>query len=241
VECEARTSTQLGSARILIADDHDLIRDGFQRMLRHEPDLEVVGEAANGRDAIEFCRRLKPDLVLMDVRMPEMDGLEATRAIKAEHPSISVLMVTTYENPNYLLEAIGAGAAGYILKDTPKREMIEAVRKVLNGESSLSQDLAIELIRRLYRESRKQAAPPPAPESHRSAGSIQALTARELEVLRLMAQGKTNRQIAEELVISKATTKVHVRHIILKLEVSDRIQAVLSAIELGLVDPKAGG
>ena len=239
--CEARTSTQIGSARILIVDDHELIRDGFQHMLRHEPDLVVVGEAANGRDAIEFCRRLKPDLVLMDVRMPEMDGLEATRAIRAEHPTISVLMVTTFENPDYLLEAIEAGAAGYILKDAPKRDIFEAVRKVLNGESSLSQDLAMELIRRLHRESRTQAAPPPALERHGSAPSIQALTAREIEVLRLMAQGKTNQQIAEELVVSKATIKVHVRHIVLKLEVSDRIQAVLRAIEMGLVVPKAGG
>lgn len=129
-------------ARVLIADDHELIRDGFKRMLSYEEDLEVVGEAADGREAVELCRCLNPDLVMMDVRMPRMDGLEATRTIKAGQPSVSVLVVTTYENPDYLLEAIKAGAAGYVLKDAPNEQLTNAMRKVLEGESPVNEELA---------------------------------------------------------------------------------------------------
>src|SRR5919106_5961465 len=135
--------------RILIADDHGLVRDGFKRLLGYDEGLEVVGEASNGREAVELCRRLKPDLVLMDVRMPEMDGLEATRAIKAEQPYVIVLVISLYRNPDYLLEAIEAGAAGYILKDAPNRQLTNAIRRALEGESPLNQELAIPLIRRL--------------------------------------------------------------------------------------------
>src|SRR5919202_6467819 len=124
MEGETQRSPRAEPARLLIADDHDLVRDGYQRMLDREPDLEVIGEAKNGREAVELCRELRPDLVLMDVRMPEMDGLEATRAIKEEQPSVGVLMVTTYENPDYFLEALKAGAAGYVLKDAPTRQLL---------------------------------------------------------------------------------------------------------------------
>ncbi len=225
-------------ARILIADDHELVRDGFRRMLGYEEDLEVVGEARDGREAVELCRRLDPDLVLMDVRMPEMDGLEATRAIKAEHPSVGVLVVTTYDNPDYLLEAIKAGAAGYVLKDAPNRQLTNAIRRSLEGESPLNQELASQLIRRLADEATQpaqQEPPPSAVEEGTVAQPLRAeLTSREVEVLKLVTRGKTNQEIAEGLFISKATAKVHVRRVIAKLGVSDRTKAVVRALELGL-------
>src|SRR5215203_3594165 len=142
--------------RLVLADDHHLLRRGFRSLLGGEPGLEVVGEASTGQEAIELCRRLEPDLVLMNVRMPEMDGITATRQIKREQPSISVLMVTMHENPDYLLEALEAGAAGYVLKDAPADRLLDAVRSTLSGESPLNQELAAQLLRRLAEE-RKQA------------------------------------------------------------------------------------
>ncbi|MDP8950600.1 MAG: response regulator transcription factor [Actinomycetota bacterium] len=246
MEGEARSSTRSGSgppARVLIADDHMLVRDGYRLMLDREEDLEVVGEAANGREAVELCRRLHPDLVLMDVRMPEMDGLAATREIKVESPTTSVLVVTTYDNPDYLFEAVEAGAAGYVLKDAPKSQLLDAVRRTLGGESPLNQELAMQLISRFTREARKPDESPPARPQRRGARApaLEALTPRELEVLQLLAQGKSNPQIAQELVISRLTAKTHVERIIRKLEVSDRTQAALRAIELGLVTPENAG
>ncbi len=237
MEDERQNGTPDRSARVLIADDHDLVRDGYHRMLDREPDLEVVGEAANGREALELCRELRPDLVLMDVRMPEMDGLEATRKIKAELPHTSVLVVTTYDNPDYLLEAIEAGAAGYVLKDAPKKQLINAVRRTLNGESPLNQELAVQLISRFARGPARPAdlAGASVPRAGGTPPSS-ALTPRELEVLGRLAQGKSNPQIAQELVIARPTAKTHVERIIRKLGVSDRTQAAIRAIELGLVD-----
>jgi len=203
--------------------------------LAGEPDLEVVGEASNGREAIELCHSLRPDLVLMDVRMPEMDGLEATRAIKREYPDTCVLMVTMHENSDYLLEALHAGAAGYVLKDAPADRLLDAVRRTLSGESPLNQELAAQLLRRLAEE-RKQA---PAPEPRKPHKPLrEPLTPREAEVLQLLASGQTNRQIAQTLVISRGTVKVHVEHIIRKLGVSDRTQAAVRAINHGLVSPE---
>ncbi len=238
MEGEAHTSTGAGPpARILIADDHILVRDGYKLMLDREEDLEVVGEASNGREAVELCRKLRPQLVLMDVRMPEMDGLEATRAIKGELPTTSVLVVTTYDNPDYLFEAVEAGAAGYVLKDAPKSQLLNAVRRTLGGESPLNQELALQLISRFTRKADESATPPAA--ARRGGASMpEALTPRELEVLQLLAQGKSNPQIAQELVISRLTAKTHVERIIRKLDVSDRTQAALRAIELGLVRPE---
>lgn len=225
-------------ARIVIADDHELVRDGLQRMLSSERDLEIVAEAANGREALKLCRELHPDLVLMDVRMPQMDGLEATRAIKEELPATSVLIVTTHESPDYLFQAIDAGAAGYVLKDAPKRQLINAARRTLNGESPLNQELALQLIRRFADERMTAREELPVPQARgRQAPSSEGLTPRELEVLQLMARGQTNAQIAAELVVSTGTSKTHVQHIISKLGVSDRTQAVVRAIELGLVGP----
>src|SRR5215212_9076184 len=226
-------------AQILIADDHELVRDGFKHMLGYEEDLEAVGEASNGREVVELCRRLKPDLVLMDVRMPEMDGLEATRAIKAEQPEVSVLVISTYKNTDYLLEAIEAGAAGYVLKDTPNRQLTNAMKRALDDEPTLNQELALQLIQRLASKTSQPVGPPPAPERGDAVSTPlpNKLTSRELEVLRLLAQGKMNQDIAEDLLISRATAKVHVRHIIAKLGVSDRTQAIVRAFELGLVSP----
>jgi DNA-binding NarL/FixJ family response regulator len=236
---ETEPGTRSMPARILIADDHQLARDGFKHMLSYEEGLEVVGEASNGREAVELCRCLKPDLVVMDVRMPDMDGLEATRAIKAEQPSVSVLVITIYQNPDYLLEAIKAGAAGYVLKDAANRQLINAMRRVLDGESPLNQELALRLIQRLTNKPSQPVEQPPTSEVDAAAITdlLNKLTSRELEVLRLLAQGKTNRDIAKGLVISRATAKVHVQHIIAKLGVSDRTQAVVRAFELGLVRP----
>jgi DNA-binding NarL/FixJ family response regulator len=228
---ETERNSRSGLTRLVIVDDHQLAREGLRDMLADAPDIEVVGEAANGREALLLCSRLRPELVLMDVRMPEMDGLAATREIKQRYPGVSVMMVTMHENPDYLLEALKAGAAGYVLKDAPRREVISAVRRVREGESSLDPELAVRLLRRLATESGGRRG------AHSANGRLAgALTPRELEVLRLMQLGRTNRQVAEELYISSGTAKRHVENIIAKLEVSDRTQAVVRALELGVLD-----
>ena len=231
--------TGTGPIRIVITDDHALVRDGLRSMLDDEPGLEVVGEAANGREALELCRSVTPDLVLMDVRMPEMDGLEATRAIKEELPSTSVLMVTMHENPDYLLEALSAGAAGYVLKGASGDRLINAINRTMRGESPLNQELAAQLLRRLADKRGEAAQPPPQPQG-RGEQLAEELTPRETEVLSLLARGQSNPGIAQSLSISRATAKVHVERIIRKLEVSDRTQAAVRAIKLGLV-PSEGG
>jgi NarL family two-component system response regulator LiaR len=222
-------------ARLIIADDHDLVRDGMRAMLAKEPDLEVVGQAKDGREALELCRSLSPDLVLMDVRMPRMDGLEATQEIKAECPKTTVLIVTTHENPDYLLDAIKAGAAGYVLKESTRAQLTSAIRSVLGGESPLHQDLAMRLLRRLASEDRAHRQAPSATKRQEPPPGF--LTARELDVLRSLVSGKTNCQIASELHLS--TVKGHlerlINSLINKLGVSDRTQAAVKAVELGLL------
>jgi DNA-binding NarL/FixJ family response regulator len=216
--------------RLVLADDHHLLRRGFRSLLSGEPGLEVVGEASTGLEAIELCRSLAPDLILMDVRMPEMDGITATRRIKDEQPGVSVLMVTMHENPDYLLEALDAGAAGYVLKDAPAERLINAVHRTLDGESPLNQELATRLLRQLAEE--KLDTPSHTPPKHHEP-LADALTPRETEVLGLLTTGQTNQQIAQTLTISKGTAKVHVERIIRKLGVSDRTQAAVRALELG--------
>jgi DNA-binding NarL/FixJ family response regulator len=218
------------ATRVVVVDDHDLAREGLKDMLFDEPDIEVVGEAANGRESLLVCSRLRPDMLLMDVRMPEMDGLAATREIKEKYPEVSVLMVTMHENPDYLLEALKAGAAGYVLKDAAQEDVLEAVRRVREGESPLNSELAARLLRRLAAEGEANG-----PRRAYRGSSIDKLTPREFEVLRLMKLGYTNRQIAEKLVISLGTAKNHVEHIIAKLGASDRTQAVVRALELGVL------
>lgn len=219
-------------ARILIVDDHSAVRSGVRAMLSGEPELEIVGEATDGREALKMCRSTQPKLVLMDVRMPDMDGLAATRAIKQQFPDISVLMLTMHSNQDYLLEAVRAGAAGYVLKDAPQRELATAIKKVLEGEISLNRELATRLLQRLALEGQESGKPA------NTSGKVRTstpLTPREMEVLELMSLGKTNREIAGEFVISVGTTKNHVEHIISKLGVSDRTQAVVQALEMGLI------
>ncbi len=241
-------------ARLLIADDHELVREGLRTMLTGVDGVSVVAEARNGREALSLCRELSPDLVLMDVRMPVMDGLEATRRIKSEMPQVSVVMVTMHENPDYLFEAIKAGAAGYVLKDAPGERLLDAVRRTLEGESPLDQELAMRLLVRLAREERDGDAagdPEDAPASSEPVQSepaanhpgepareqIRSLTPREVEVLKLLSQGQTNPQIARNLLFSVSTVKAHVRSILTKLGVSDRTQAAVRAIEFRLTTP----
>ena len=229
-----------GRARVLIADDHALVREGLRAVLEAEGGIEVVGEARDGLGAVEACRELSPDLVLMDVRMPGVDGLEATRRIKAEMPGVGVVMVTMHENPDYLLEAVRAGAAGYVLKDSSGERIAQAVGRTLAGESPLEQRLAMRLLERLAGE--EGAGSPSEPSgSPRGEAPVRELpegiTPREAEVLGLMARGLTNPEIGAELGISRGTAKVHVQNIIAKLGVSDRTQAAVRAVELGLFEP----
>jgi DNA-binding NarL/FixJ family response regulator len=215
-------------ARLVIVDDHELARAGLRALLTGQRGLELVGEAANGHEAVELCRRLQPDLALVDVRMPELDGMATCRVIKQECPTISVILITIHENPEYLLEALRAGAAGYVLKDITQRELITAIQSVLRGESILNKELVIRLIRHMASETPNQTQLPP-----------ERLSPREREVLQLLTQGQTNREIAHHLTISVSTVKNHVEHILAKLEVSDRTQAAVRAIELGLLHPPA--
>jgi DNA-binding NarL/FixJ family response regulator len=224
-------------ARLVIADDQAVVREGLRTMLANEPNIEVVGEVADGNEALELCRSLQPDLVLMDVRMPRMDGLAATRAIRSEGCATSILMLSTYEDPDYLFETVRAGASGYILKDAGRCELIGAIREALGGENPMNQRLAMQLLRRLANG--KERATGPVPERGLQPEPLrEPLTRREVEVLRFLAQGQTNRQISRQLVISPATVKVHVEHILAKLEVSDRTQAAVRASEIGLLVPK---
>jgi DNA-binding NarL/FixJ family response regulator len=211
-------------ARLVIADDHELARVGLRAMLTGQRGLEVVGEATNGHEALLLCRNLRPDLALIDVRMPGLDGLATCSAIKQECPATSVILVTIHANREYLLEAIRVGAAGYVLKDISQRELIASVQQVLRGESILDKDLMIRLLRRLASEPEVQGKLPTG-----------RLSPRELEVLQLLTRGQTNREIAHNLTINASTVKIHVEHIFSKLGVSDRTQAAVRAIELGLL------
>ena len=222
-------------ARIVIADGHYSVRDGIKFMLLGEDDIRVVGEAASGQEALELCRREHPELVLMDLRIPQMDGLAAIREIKQQFPDISVLVLSMCEDQDYLLEAIRAGVAGYVLKGAPQRQLATAIRKVLDGEVALPRELSTQLIQRLAEEQQKseeQALPQPT----ELVDLLQPLTPRELEVLKVLSLGNTNREIALALSISVGTVKNHVEHIMAKLGVSYRTQAVVRSLELGLID-----
>ena len=226
------TSPDYKSARLAIVDDHELSRAGLRDMLTDVSEFEIIGEAKDGLEALDLCRRARPDLMLMDLRMPRMDGLAATRAIKQEHPETSVLVMTMHENPDYLLGALRAVAAGYILKGADYDEVISAIRQVLSGESPLAPELAAQLLRRLASEAQD---PTRVSLKIKRTSLSQPLTPRETEVLELLAQGKTNRQIAQEFVVSVGTVKNHVEHLIGKLGVSDRTQAVVQALQLGII------
>ena len=211
-------------ARLVIADDHDLARLGLVGALQGERGLTIVGEARNGREAVQLCQELQPDLALMDVRMPHMDGLTATAEIVRTCPRTSVIMLTMQEDPEYVLEALKVGASGYLLKESDRSEIVTAIRQVLAGESLLHAGLVAELLQRLGKEHR----PTPEKVEH-------TLSDREVEVLTLLAAGKTNREIASSLVLSVSTVKTHVEHVIAKLEVADRTQAAVKATRMGIV------
>jgi len=217
------------SVRVLIADDQQLIRDGFRMILATDPDIEIVGEATNGAQAVALTRELRPDVVLMDIRMPQLDGIEATRRILVQHYEAKprVLILTTFDLDEYVYDALHAGASGFLLKDVPARQLVAAIRTVGDGDALLSPSIT----RRLIEEFAAARAPiAPAP-------GLDELTPRELEVLRLLATGKTNSEIAAELIVAETTVKTHVTRILMKLGVRDRVQAVVLAYETRLVSP----
>jgi DNA-binding NarL/FixJ family response regulator len=211
--------------RVLLADDQTLVRSGFRMILRAEPDIAVVGEAADGADAITLARELEPDVVLMDVRMPNVDGIEATRRIvDGSGRSPRVLILTTFDLDEYVYEALRAGASGFLLKDAPEDQLVSGIRIVAGGASLFAPAVTRRLIERFA-----GAVPtPPSP-------ALGELTPRELEVLRLVARGLSNAEIAAELVLSEHTAKTHVAHILDKLDLRDRVQAVVLAYESGIV------
>lgn len=213
--------TQPDAIRVLIADDHAIVRKGIRALLATEPQIEVVGEASDGLDAISAARRLEPDVILMDLVMPGMDGLEATRRLTACQPTARILVLTSFHGDDKVFPAIKAGALGYLLKDSRPEELVEAIRQVHRGESSLHPSIARRLLRELSAPSERAAEP-------------ECLTDREIEVLRLVAQGQSNRQISVSLTISEATVRTHVSNILAKLSLNSRTQAALYALREGL-------
>ena len=209
--------------RVLVVDDQSMVRAGFRMLLAGEPGIEVVAEAANGLEAVEKAARFAPTVVLMDIRMPELDGLEATRRLLAADPAARVLILTTFDLDEYVYEALRAGASGFVLKDDPPEQLIAAIRTVAGGEALLSPAITKRVIREFTRIS--HPAPPPA---------LTELTERELEVFRLVARGLSNAEIGRELYISETTVKTHVTHLLQKLGLRDRVQAVVLAYETGL-------
>jgi DNA-binding NarL/FixJ family response regulator len=215
--------------RVLIADDQALVRAGFRALLDAEPDIEVVGEAGNGREAIELASALVPDVVLMDVRMPELDGLAATRAIAEEEglSSVHIVILTTFEQDEYVFESLRSGASGFLVKDTEPADLVRAVRAVAGGDGLLSPGVT----RRLIEEYASHA------KSAGSARTLDELTEREREVMALVAEGLSNEEIAKRLFVSPATAKTHVSRAMVKLRARDRAQLVVFAYESGLVRP----
>ncbi|HEX2108775.1 MAG TPA: response regulator transcription factor [Rubrobacteraceae bacterium] len=205
------------SVRILVTDDHPVVRAGLSGMLSGEPDFEVVGEAQNGKEAVAFVGERKPDVVLMDLRMPEMDGVTAIQHIKSSYPDVHILVLTTYESDADILRAIETGATGYLLKDTPREELFGAIRMVAQGQSPLAPGVAARLMQRVRN-----------PEE-------EGLSTREIEVLELVAHGTSNKEIAKQLWVSETTVKSHMLHIFDKLSVTDRTAAVTEALKRGII------
>jgi DNA-binding NarL/FixJ family response regulator len=218
------------SVRVLLVDDQALIRAGFRMILEAEEDIEVVGECADGTQAIDSVKRLSPDVVLMDIRMPEMDGIEATRRIVgADGDSLAkVLMLTTFDLDEYVYDALRAGASGFLLKDVPADQLVSGIRLVAQGDALLAPSVTRRLIQEFSRTARGRLEAP---------AGLDELTPREVEVFQLMARGMSNAEIAAHLIVSETTVKTHVARILMKLEVRDRVQAVVLAYESGVVAP----
>jgi DNA-binding NarL/FixJ family response regulator len=214
--------------RVLIADDQALVRGGFHSILAGQEDIEVVGETADGNETVELVERLQPDVVLMDIRMPGIDGLEATRRIVARGIAARVLVLTTFDVDDYVYEAMKAGASGFLLKTAPPRQLADAVRTVAAGEALLAPSITRRLVEQFVRRPPPGTAVPAA---------VEELTERERDVLRLLARAFSNAEIAAELVVSEATVKSHVNRILTKLNLRDRAQAIVLAYETGLVEP----
>jgi DNA-binding NarL/FixJ family response regulator len=214
--------------RVLVADDQSMVRAGFRMLLSHEEDVEVVAEASNGLEAVAKTARFQPSVVLMDIRMPELDGLEATRRILAADDTARILILTTFDLDEYVYEALRAGASGFVLKDDPPEQLLAAIRTVAQGDALLSPTITKRVIKQFVR------IPQPAPPKQ-----LDDLTERELEVFRLIARGLSNAEIGGELYISDTTVKTHITHILQKLDLRDRVQAVVLAYETGLFDMDA--
>ncbi|HEU5203866.1 MAG TPA: response regulator transcription factor [Candidatus Limnocylindrales bacterium] len=211
--------------RVLLVDDQTLVRTGFRLILGSEPDIEVVGDAADGQEGIEQGRRLRPDVVLMDIRMPKVDGIEATRRVTKASPATKVVILTTYDLDEYVFDALRAGASGFILKDAPPQQLVNAVRVAAAGDALLAPSVTRRLVEEFARRMPRAELP------------LAELTARELEVLKLVARALSNAEIAARLVVSEGTVKTHVARILDKLSCRDRVQAVVAAYESGLVQP----
>ncbi len=220
--------------KVLIVDDQALVRAGFRMILESEPEIEIVGEAGDGAEAVEAVRELQPDVVLMDIRMPNLDGLEATRRLLEGGGSDGprVLMLTTFDLDEYVYEALRAGASGFMLKDTPPEQLVEAIHVVARGDALLSPTITKRVIEEFIRH-------PPSTIPQELPAQLEELTARELEVLGFMARGLSNAEIAKDLFVSETTVKTHVARILMKLQLRDRVQAVVFAYETGLVQPGA--
>lgn len=211
--------------RVLVADDHAMVRAGFRLLLSGEEDIDVVGEASTGREAVDLAARCRPGVVLMDIRMPELDGLEATRQIIVADPGARVLVLTTFDLDEYVYEALRAGASGFVLKDDPPEQLLAAIRVVASGDALLSPAVT----RRVISEFTRRPRPEPPK-------TVSELTDRELDVFRLVARGLSNAEIGQELYIGDTTVKTHITHILQKLNLRDRVQAVVLAYERALFD-----
>jgi DNA-binding NarL/FixJ family response regulator len=218
------------SVRVLLADDQALVRGGLRKIVETEPDMTVVAEAADGLQAVDAARASRPDVAVLDIRMPRMDGIEAARRITEAHSEVRVLMLTTFGLDDYVFAALRAGASGFMLKDAPPEELVDAIRTVAEGEALLAPAVTRAVIEEFARH---------APTTHAPAPELDELTAREREVLLLLCRGRSNHEIAADLVVSEATAKTHVARVLMKLGVRDRVQAVIFAYEAGLVAPGA--
>jgi DNA-binding NarL/FixJ family response regulator/class 3 adenylate cyclase len=233
VEALASAAPESSCVRIVIVDDQALVRAGFRMILEAEEDIEVVGEAADGRAAVAEVQRLRPDVVLMDVRMPEVDGIEATRRLLgSDGVTAKVVMLTTFDMDEYVYEALRAGASGFLLKDVPPEQLVAGIRAVASGDALLAPSVTRRVIEEFVRRPPESVRTPP-PE-------LGDLTAREAEILQLIARGLSNAEIAKELVVSETTVKTHVAHVLMKLGLRDRVQAVVFAYEAGVVRPREG-